>query len=69
MKTLTLNEAAETLQVSVSVLRREIEKGRLIGRKFGGRIYIFGDDLENYVDSCATATKPEMHRCCVGEAE
>lgn len=54
MTTYSINEAAGKLGISVSVLRREIYKKRLTGRKFGGRVYILDSDLEDYVKLCST---------------
>lgn len=54
MTTYSIHEAAEKLGISVSVLRREITKKRLTGRKFGGRMYIIDSDLENYVKNSST---------------
>ena len=36
------------------MLRREIYKKKLTGRKFGGRVYILDSDLEDYVKLCST---------------
>ena len=38
MTTYSIYEAADKLGISVSVLRREIYKKKLTGRKFGGRV-------------------------------
>ena len=54
MTTYSIYEAAEKLGISVPVLRREIYKKRLTGRKFGGRVYILYSDLEDYVKLCST---------------
>lgn len=54
MTTYSIYEAADKLGISVSVLRREIYKKKLTGRKFGGRVYILDSDLEDYVRLCST---------------
>ena len=54
MTTYSIYEAADKLGISVSVLRREICKKKLTGRKFGGRVYILDSDLEDYVRLCST---------------
>lgn len=54
MTTYSISEAAGKLGISVSVLRREIYKKKLTGRKFGGRVYILDSDLEDYVMQCST---------------
>ena len=50
----SIYEAAAKLGISVPVLRREIYKKKLTGRKFGGRVYILDSDLEDYVKLCST---------------
>ena len=45
MTTYSIYEAAAKLGISVPVLRREIYKKKLTGRKFGGRVYILDSDL------------------------
>lgn len=54
MTTYSIYEAADKLGISVSVLRREIYRKKLIGRKFGGRVYVLDSDLEDYVKLCST---------------
>ncbi len=54
MTTYSIYEAADKLGISVSVLRREIYRKKLTGRKFGGRVYILDSDLEDYVKLCST---------------
>lgn len=54
MTTYSIYEAADNLGISVSVLRWEIYKKKLTGRKFGGRVYILDSDLEDYVKKCST---------------
>ena len=54
MTTYSIYEASDKLGISVSVLRREIYRKKLTGRKFGGRVYILDSDLEDYVKLCST---------------
>lgn len=54
MNIYSISEAAEKLGVSIPILRREISKKKLTGRKFGGRVYIIDSDLEAYVRNCST---------------
>ena len=54
MTTYSIFEAADKLGISVPVLRREIARKKLSGRKFGGRVYILDSDLEDYVKQCST---------------
>lgn len=54
MNIYSISEAAEKLGVSIPILRREICKKKLTGRKFGGRVYIIDSDLEAYVRNCST---------------
>lgn len=60
MTTYSIYEAADKLGISVPVLRREINRKKLTGRKFGGRVYILDSDLEDYVKQCST--DPENDR-------
>lgn len=54
MNIYSISEAAEKLGISIPILRREISKKKLTGRKFGGRVYIIDSDLEAYVRNCST---------------
>lgn len=54
MTTYSIFEAAKMLGISVPVLRREITRKKLVGRKYGGRVYILESDLEDYVKLCST---------------
>ena len=54
MNIYSISEAAEKLGISIPILRREISKKKLTGRKFGGRVYIIDSDLEAYGKNCST---------------
>lgn len=63
MNIYSISEAANKLGVSIPILRREISKKKLTGRKFGGRVYIIESDLEAYVRKCST--NPDSDDCVV----
>ncbi|MBF6515577.1 helix-turn-helix domain-containing protein [Nocardia cyriacigeorgica] len=48
----TKAEAAEQLSISVRALDRLRERGEIIARVDGGRIYIDHSELESYAKSC-----------------
>lgn len=46
---LGLDRVLEYIPVSKQVLRREIGRGKLMAHKFGGRLYVFRKDLDDYI--------------------
>lgn len=48
-----LKMIADTLGTSVPALKREIRKGNLKAYRFGGRLYVYTEDLAAYMDAAA----------------
>lgn len=60
MKLYTIDEISEMFSVSSQVIRREIKSNKLVGHRFGGRIYVMQEDLDAYINQSATNNaKPE----------
>lgn len=54
MKMYSITEVSEMLTISSQVIRREISKNKLVGHRFGGRVYVLEEDLEAYIKQAST---------------
>jgi excisionase family DNA binding protein len=59
----TVEQVALILQISLSLVYREIHTGRLVAHRFGERCYrISEEDLAKYVSERALRDKPRIER-------
>lgn len=48
MPTMTINEAAKSLDLAASTLRWQVKNGKLRARRMGGRLYVSEAEVERY---------------------